>query len=70
MAQARALVNDPDLVLADEPTGQLDSVTATEIMALLSEMNGRGKTVALITHDQAIAAHASRIIHIKDGLIV
>lgn len=70
VALARALVNDPDLVLADEPTGQLDSVTAAEIMALLSEMNGRGKTVALITHDQSIAAHASRIVHIRDGLIV
>ncbi|MCU0587546.1 MAG: ABC transporter ATP-binding protein [Syntrophobacteraceae bacterium] len=70
VALARALVNDPDLVLADEPTGQLDSVTAAEIMALLSTMNERGKTVALITHDQSIAAHARRVIHIKDGLIV
>ncbi len=70
VALARALVNDPELVLADEPTGQLDSNTAAEIMALLSAMNARGKTVVLITHDQAIAAHASRIINIKDGLIV
>jgi putative ABC transport system ATP-binding protein len=70
VALARALVNDPDLILADEPTGQLDSSTASEIMALLSTMNERGKTVAVITHDQAIAAHARRMIHIKDGLIV
>ncbi len=70
VALARALVNDPELILADEPTGQLDSNTASEIMALLSAMNERGKTVVLISHDPTIAAHASRIIHIRDGLIV
>jgi putative ABC transport system ATP-binding protein len=70
VALARALVNDPELILADEPTGQLDSNTAAEIMALLSAMNERGKTVVLITHDSAIAKHASRTINIKDGLIV
>jgi putative ABC transport system ATP-binding protein len=70
VALARALVNDPELVLADEPTGQLDSATAAEIMALLTTMNERGKTVVLITHDNDIAAHARRTITIKDGLIV
>jgi putative ABC transport system ATP-binding protein len=70
VALARALVNNPELILADEPTGQLDSTTASEIMALLTNMNEHGKTVLLITHDSNIAAHAHRIINIKDGLIV
>lgn len=70
VAVARALINDPDLLLADEPTGQLDSKTSTEIMSLLKEMNNKGKTVILITHDQNIAAYAHRIITIVDGLIV
>jgi len=70
VAIARALVNDPDLLLADEPTGQLDSKTANEIMALLSSMNERGKTVMLITHDQNVADCAKRTIHIRDGVIV
>jgi putative ABC transport system ATP-binding protein len=70
VAIARALVNDPEILLADEPTGQLDSKTAGEIMALLTAMNGRGKTVIVVTHDADIAAYAHRIIHIKDGMIV
>ena len=70
VAIARALVNDPDLLLTDEPTGQLDSTTAVEIMKLLAEMNRLGKTVILITHDPNIAAYASRTIQIKDGVIV
>ena len=70
VAIARALVNDPDLLLTDEPTGQLDSNTAVEIMKLLAEMNRLGKTVILITHDLNIAAYASRTIQIKDGVIV
>jgi putative ABC transport system ATP-binding protein len=70
VAIARALVNDPDLLLTDEPTGQLDSTTAVEIMALLAEMNRLGKTVILITHDPNIAAYAGRTIQIKDGVIV
>jgi putative ABC transport system ATP-binding protein len=69
VAIARALVNDPDLLLADEPTGQLDSKTSTEIMNLLSKMNEHGKTVILITHDQNVAAYAKRIVQIKDGVI-
>jgi putative ABC transport system ATP-binding protein len=70
VAICRALMNDPELVLADEPTGQLDSRTAAEIMNLLVMMNQRGKTVIIVTHDPAIAAYAKRIIRIKDGVIV
>lgn len=70
VAVARALINDPDLLLADEPTGQLDTKTSAEIMNLLKEMNNKGKTVILITHDRNIAAYAHRIITIVDGLIV
>jgi putative ABC transport system ATP-binding protein len=70
VAIARALVNDPDLLLTDEPTGQLDSTTAVEIMKLLAQMNRLGKTVILITHDPNIAAYAGRTIQIKDGVIV
>jgi ABC-type lipoprotein export system ATPase subunit len=70
VAICRALMNDPELLLADEPTGQLDSKTASEIMGLLAKMNERGKTVIVVTHDPVIAAHARRIIRIKDGVIV
>lgn len=70
VAVARALINDPNLLLADEPTGQLDSKTSAEIMNLLKEMNNQGKTVILITHDQNMAAYAHRIITIIDGVIV
>jgi ABC-type lipoprotein export system ATPase subunit len=70
VAICRALMNDPELLLADEPTGQLDSKTAAEIMNLLTKMNERGKTVIVVTHDPAIAASAKRIIRIKDGVIV
>ncbi|MBU2228000.1 MAG: ABC transporter ATP-binding protein [Proteobacteria bacterium] len=70
VAICRALMNDPELLLADEPTGQLDSRTASEIMNLLVAMNERGKTVIIVTHDPAIAAYANRIIRIKDGVIV
>ncbi len=70
VAICRALMNDPELLLADEPTGQLDSRTAAEIMNLLVMMNQRGKTVIVVTHDPAIAAYAKRIIRIKDGVIV
>jgi ABC-type lipoprotein export system ATPase subunit len=69
VAIARAVINEPELLLADEPTGQLDSKTATEIMSLLVKMNEQGKTVILITHDSAIATYAKRLIQIKDGVI-
>jgi ABC-type lipoprotein export system ATPase subunit len=70
VAICRALMNDPEILLADEPTGQLDSRTAGEIMDILAKMNGRGKTVIVVTHDPAIAAYAKRIIRIRDGVIV
>jgi len=70
VALCRALMNDPEIILADEPTGQLDSKTASEIINLLAEMNKKGKTVILVTHDAAIAANAQRIIRIKDGVII
>ncbi len=70
VAIARALVNDPSLLLADEPTGQLDSKTAAEIMDLLCRMNDKGKTVILITHDPCTASCARRTIQLRDGLIV
>jgi putative ABC transport system ATP-binding protein len=70
VAIARALINEPDLLLADEPTGQLDSNTAEEIMGLIAQMNERGKTVAVVTHDAQIASYAKRTIHIRDGVIV
>jgi putative ABC transport system ATP-binding protein len=69
VAIARALINEPELLLTDEPTGQLDSKTATEIMTLLVEMNKRGKTVIVITHDPNIAAYARRTMQIKDGVV-
>ncbi|MBM4128686.1 MAG: ABC transporter ATP-binding protein [Nitrospira sp.] len=69
VAIARALVNNPELLLADEPTGQLDSKTAVEIMNLLTKMNEQGRTVVVITHDQNIASYAKRIVQIKDGII-
>jgi len=70
VAIARALINNPDLVLADEPTGQLDSKTTEEIMNILTTMNKQGKTVVLITHDAAVAGYAEKVVHIQDGIIV
>ncbi|MGB9005463.1 MAG: ABC transporter ATP-binding protein [Candidatus Aminicenantales bacterium] len=70
VAIARALVNDPDIILADEPTGNLDSMTAHEIMALLRELHGRGQTIVMVTHENDIAAYAGRIITLKDGKII
>ncbi|WP_027185977.1 ABC transporter ATP-binding protein [Desulfovibrio inopinatus] len=69
VALARALVNDPELILADEPTGQLDSVTSREIMSILQEINQIGKTIVVVTHDEATAAYASRRIFVRDGQV-
>ena len=69
VAIARALVNRPSILLADEPTGNLDSRTAVEIVEILQELNERGLTIVLVTHEHDIAEYAHRIIHIKDGLV-
>jgi putative ABC transport system ATP-binding protein len=69
VALARALANDPTIVLADEPTGNLDSSTGQEILSLLDEIHGAGKTLILVTHDESVAARAHRIIHIRDGRV-
>jgi putative ABC transport system ATP-binding protein len=69
VAIARALVNDPSIVLADEPTGNLDSKTGEEIMALFANLHRQGNTIILVTHEMDIAQHAHRIIYIRDGKI-
>ncbi len=69
VAIARALANDPDIILADEPTGNLDSKSGSEIIDVFSELNAAGASVVTITHDMSIAARCHRIIRIKDGLI-
>jgi putative ABC transport system ATP-binding protein len=69
VAIARALVNQPSILLADEPTGNLDSTTSTEIMALFETLYGEGQTIVLVTHEPDIAAHALRQFHLKDGKV-
>ena len=69
VAIARALVNNPSILLADEPTGNLDSKTGVEIMALFERLHGSGNTIVLVTHEPDIAAHAHRAIHIRDGQV-
>ncbi len=69
VAIARALVTKPAIILADEPTGNLDSKTSEEIMALFQEIHSKGNTVILVTHEEDIARHAHRIVRLKDGLV-
>jgi putative ABC transport system ATP-binding protein len=69
VAIARALVNSPSIILADEPTGNLDSKTGDEIMALFDKLHARGNTVILVTHEPDIAEYAHRVITIRDGVI-
>lgn len=69
VAVGRALVNKPSIILADEPTGNLDSKTGTEIMALFDQIHASGNTVIMVTHEEDIAAHAKRVIRLRDGII-
>jgi putative ABC transport system ATP-binding protein len=69
VAVARALINNPSIILADEPTGNLDSKTSVEIMALIEDIHAKGNTIILVTHEEDIAQHAHRIVRMRDGLI-
>jgi putative ABC transport system ATP-binding protein len=69
VAIARALVNQPSILLADEPTGNLDSVTSEEIMRVFVDLHAGGQTVIMVTHEQDIAAHADRVVVLRDGQI-
>ena len=70
MAIARALINDPVMLLADEPTGNLDSQTSEDVLALMRDLHAQGRTIVMITHDEEVATRADRQVHIRDGLIV
>jgi putative ABC transport system ATP-binding protein len=70
VAIARALVSDPALILADEPTGNLDSTSTAEVLALFGEIHRQGRTIVLITHEEEVASHAERIVRVRDGAIV
>ena len=69
VAVGRALVNKPSIILADEPTGNLDSKTSLEIMALFDAIHAQGNTVILVTHEEEVAQHAHRVIRLRDGLV-
>jgi putative ABC transport system ATP-binding protein len=69
VAIARALVNEPSILLADEPTGNLDSTTSQEIMGVFGDLHGQGQTVVMVTHEHEIAAHAARVITLRDGVV-
>jgi putative ABC transport system ATP-binding protein len=69
VAIARAIVNDPDLLLADEPTGSLDTITRDEILSLLAELHSTGLTIVLVTHDRDVGKHAKRAIKLRDGFL-
>lgn len=70
VAIARALVNEPSIIMADEPTGALDTKSGEEVMDIFKTLNSYGRTIILVTHEPDIAAHAKRVIHVRDGLIV
>ena len=70
VAIARALVNDPLIILADEPTGNLDTQSSQEIVGILQELHERGRTIVMITHEPDLAAQAQRIVHLRDGRVV
>jgi putative ABC transport system ATP-binding protein len=70
VAIARALVNEPSIIMADEPTGALDTKSGDEVMGIFKTLNSYGRTIILVTHEPDIAAHAKRVIHVRDGLIV
>jgi putative ABC transport system ATP-binding protein len=70
VAIARALVTDPDLILADEPTGNLDSTSSRDVLAVLRELNEQGRTIIIITHDPEVAPVANRTVHLRDGQLV
>lgn len=69
VAIARALINDPSIILADEPTGNLDSKTGLEIMDLFKDLNNKGRTIIMITHDSGLASYADRVVFLKDGVL-
>jgi putative ABC transport system ATP-binding protein len=69
VAIARSLINDPSLILADEPTGNLDESAGTAVMNILRELNDEGRTIILVTHDDAVANHARRVLLIREGVL-